>query len=159
MRQKERTPEECLDRAVLGASGVLPFFWFVMILSVGIELFGCLMPSEMNIAMLCFLSSILVFLILYTLLFEARGNKVVRRVHMSVYFPVRKKEFVMSKIKIVWSYIRIFWPAVGAAEVLTVVFFDLERFLISMLVIPAACLLFTAILLLVGTVGAKKKEM
>ncbi len=161
MKQKERkrTPEEQLDMAVLESSGILPFFWFVMIISVGIELFGCLMPLEMNIAMLCFLSSLLVSLILYLLLFEMRGSKMVRRIHMLEYFPIRKKEFVMSKIKIIWSYIRIFWPAVGAAEVITVVFFDLERFLVSMLVIPAVCFLFTAVLLLIGTVGAKKKEM
>ena len=51
MKQKERkrTPEEQLDMAVLESSGILPFFWFVMIISVGIELFGCLMPLEMNI--------------------------------------------------------------------------------------------------------------
>lgn len=159
MKKKERTPEECLDQAILETSGIIPFFWFIMVLSVGIELFGCLMPLEMNISMLCFLSSVLFLPILCLLLFETKGNKMVRRIHMSAYFPIRKKEFVMSKIKIVWSYIRIFWPAVGVSEVITVIFFDLERFLISMLVIPAVCFLFTAILLFIGTVGAKKKEM
>lgn len=161
MEQKERkrTPEERLDCAILEDSGVLPFFWFAMIISVGIELFGCLMPQEVNITILCCISSLLVSLILSTLLFETRGNKMVRRIYRSAYFPVRKKEFVMSKIKMVWKYVGIFWPAVGVAEVLTIVFFDMERFLISMLVIPAACLLFTALLLFVGTVRMKKKEM
>ena len=68
------------------------------------------------------------------------------------YFPVRKKEFIMSKSKIVFEYVRVFWPAVGVAEVLAVAFFDAKSFLVSMLAIPLFCIFATVLLLFVGTV-------
>ena len=65
----------------------------------------------------------------------------------------------MSKIKLVAKYMGIFWPAVGVIEVLVIAFFDMERFLASMIAIPVFSIVITALLLFFGTVGAKKTEM
>lgn len=151
-REKEQTPEEQLDRALLNGFMYLPVLKFVMVLFIGIELFGCLMPLELNISLLGFFCHMLVAWILCPLLFGAQGNKTIRRIDMLGYFPVRKKEFIMSKSKIVFEYVRVFWPAVGVAEVLAVAFFDAKSFLVSMLAIPLFCLFATVLLLFVGTV-------
>lgn len=158
-RKKGRTPEEELDRAVLGDSIYHPVLWIMTAMFLTVEMFGCLMPLEMNLSLLAFFCSTAATIILCPILFVWRGSGMVRRIVMAGYFPVRRKEFVMSKIKIVWGYVRVFWPAVGVAEVVVITFFDMERFLLSMLAIPLFCILATAILLLIGTAGAKKGEM
>ncbi|MGN0507493.1 MAG: hypothetical protein ACI4FZ_13125 [Lachnospiraceae bacterium] len=158
-KEKNMTPEEQFDRTVLDALMYPLFIRVIMVLFVGIEAFGCLMPMELNLSLLFLFCSILIFWILHPLLYETRGNRMVRRIRMCSYFPVRRREFLMSKIKLVANYMGIFWPAVGVIEVLVIAFFDMERFLASMIAIPVFSIVITALLLFFGTVGAKKTEM
>lgn len=158
-KNREITPEEQFDRSILAATMYPVFIRVIMILFIGIEAFGCLMPLSLNMSLLSLFCAVLVFLILCPLLFEMRGNRQVRRINMCGYFPVRRKEFAMGKIRIVSEYMSVFWIAVGLIEVITVAFFDMKSFVSSMIAIPVFCVMYTGGLLLAGMAGSKKTEM
>lgn len=124
---KLRTPEQRFDEAILYESMYGYAIWTVLFLFVGVAFFIGVMPRELLISLAALFSACLVLLVLSPLLGTYNGKKHINTAVICNYFPMRKKEFVVSKIKIVSKYILIFWFCSLVAQLLAVPFWNFHK--------------------------------
>ena len=153
-----KTPEETFDRLLL-STGYKILLGATLFLVVGVEAFIGIMSRGGVIAAAGIIGSLAAVLILAPLLWESTINSgTVRKVRRAAYFPIRIRQFVLSKWKLAAIYGGVLWLISFLVQLVFAPLFGLKNLLFYqgalVVVFVANVLMYTVI----GTVGAKSGE-
>jgi len=153
-----RTPEEAFDRQMLSGNYVM-FLIVALFLVVGVEGFVGLMSTSAVVAVAALVACLAGAFLAAPLFWELDKNgRATRRIRRAAYFPIRLKQFIFSKWKLMCMYGGVLWLLSLAIQLLTGLLFGYKNLLLyqgALAVIFLANILFYTI---IGTVGARLGE-
>lgn len=153
-----KTPEEQMDWQSL-SGGYLYFLWVIVFLTGGVTLFVGIMSQQVCAVVAVLIASFGVPLVLGPTIWDVdTSSRLVRRIRKQAFFPIRTKQFFLSKVKIGLACIGMFWLISLGLQLMASPLFGFRNILIYqgiLLVSGVVNLLFYSVL---SVAGARIKE-
>lgn len=154
-----KTPEEAFDRQMLSGNYMM-FLMVVLFLVVGVEGYVGLMPKPVAVGVAGIISCLFAGFLAVPLFWELdnNSNRFTRRIRRAVYFPIRIRAFVVSKLKLMGMYGGILWLISLVIQLLFAPLFGLGNILLYQGVLAAVFAVNMVFYTAIGTVGARLGE-
>lgn len=153
-----KTPEERLDWETL-SGGYRYFVWVVMFLCGGVELFIGIMSEQVCVVVAMLISAFLVIVISWPMLWDVDENyRLVRRIGKQHFFPIRAKQFLISKCKVTGYYAGLFWLASLTLQLIAGPLFGFNNILLYQGVMLITGSIALAGALILGVAGARLRD-
>lgn len=153
-----KTPEEAFDRQMLSGNYLI-FLKVMLFFLVGAVLFVGLMSKGVCIGVASLAASLSVMFLALPLFWEMDAdNRFVRRIRRAIYFPIRIKSFVWSKIKWMLLYGSAVFGISLMIQLVVSPLFGLENLLLFQGVFTAVYVANMCFYIAIGTLGARAGE-
>ena len=154
-----KTPEEAFDRQMLSGNYMM-FLIVALFLVVGVEGYVGLMPQPVVVGVAGIIACLAAGFLAVPLFWELdnNSNRFVRRIRRAAYFPIRKRAFVLSKLKLMSMYGGILWLVSLVIQLLFAPLFGLGNILLYQGTLAAVFAVNVIAYTVIGTAGARLGE-
>ena len=153
-----KTPEERLDWQSI-SGGYQYFLWVIVFLTGGVTLFIGLMSVQVCAVVAFMIASFGVPLVLGPTIWDVDTNsRLVRRIRKQAFFPIRAKQFFVSKLKLGATCIGIFWIFSLGLQLLASPLFGVKNILVYQGILLGSGVINLLFYSVLSVAGARLKE-
>lgn len=157
-KMRGKSPEERLDWETL-SGGYRYFIWVIVFLLGGVELFVGIMSEQVSAIAAMLVSAFFVIIVIWPLLWDVDDKmRLVRRIEKQKFFPIRTKQFLLSKCKVVGCYAGLFWLGSLALQLVAGPLFGFSNILLYQGILLVVGIISFIFYLVIGTFGARLRD-